>query len=107
MKYVVDIDGVVCANTVDCNYRNAEPFKDNIDLLNKIAENNYMVYYTARGSETGIDWVEITKDQLKRWGVVYHQLMFGKPSADYYIDDKLITMDQLKYYYEDGDEYGG
>ena len=36
----------------------------------------------------GINWENITKDQFKKWGVLYDQLIFGKPAADLYIDDK-------------------
>ena len=32
----------------------------------------------------------ITKKQLKDWGVKYHRLFMGKPTGDYYIDDKAI-----------------
>jgi hypothetical protein len=46
---------------------------------------------TARGSGTGIDWRKKTEEQLEAWGVKYHQLWFGKPSADIYIDDKTIN----------------
>jgi hypothetical protein len=28
--------------------------------------------------------------QLELWGCKYHELIMGKPSADYYIDDKAI-----------------
>ena len=33
---------------------------------------------------------EFTKKQLSKWKVKYHKLIFGKPSYDYYIDDKSI-----------------
>ena len=29
-----------------------------------------------------------TKRQLKKWGVNYNKLIFGKPSYDVYVDDK-------------------
>ena len=32
---------------------------------------------------------------MKRWGVKYHELKFGKPNADYYVDDKMLSMDRL------------
>ena len=31
---------------------------------------------------------DLTKKQLKEWGVKYHDLFLGKPSGDIYIDDK-------------------
>ena len=29
-----------------------------------------------------------TKNQLKKWKVKYHQLILGKTSYDYFVDDK-------------------
>ena len=31
---------------------------------------------------------DITKEQLEKWDVRYHELYLGKPSGDIYIDDK-------------------
>ena len=31
---------------------------------------------------------ELTDKQLKEWGCKYHELIMGKPHADYFIDDK-------------------
>ena len=31
-----------------------------------------------------------TKNQLKKWGLRFNKLILGKPSADFYIDDKGI-----------------
>jgi hypothetical protein len=57
--------------------------------------NNTIILFTARGTKTGIDWSEVTTKQLKTWGVKYHELKFGKPAADYYVDDRLINMNEL------------
>jgi len=54
-----------------------------------------IILFTARGSQTGIDWSDITKSQLQSWGVKYHKLLFGKPAADYYIDDKNLDLEFL------------
>ena len=32
----------------------------------------------------------LTVLQLKKWGVLYHKLYFGKPSYDLFIDDKAM-----------------
>ena len=32
----------------------------------------------------------LTLKQLKKWGVKYHKLYFGKPSFDLFIDDKSL-----------------
>ena len=31
---------------------------------------------------------DLTKQQLDDWGVKYHELIMGKPHADFFIDDK-------------------
>jgi len=38
---------------------------------------------------------EITKLQLKLWKCKYHELFLGKPSGDFYIDDKGINSDEF------------
>lgn len=89
MKYVFDLDGTLCSH--ELNYDYAKPFLDRIAKVNKLYEqNNQIVIFTARGYETKIDWKELTENQLKSWGVKYHELIFNKPSADFYIDDKAI-----------------
>ena len=49
------------------------------------------MYWTARGTGSGIDWEEITTEQFKRWGVKHHEIKFGKPIYDLFIDDKNIN----------------
>ena len=49
------------------------------------------MYWTARGSGTGIDWYDVTKKQLKSWGVKHHELRLGKPVYDLFIDDKAMN----------------
>jgi uncharacterized HAD superfamily protein len=87
LKYVIDIDGTIC--TQEDDYEDAKPLKENIERFNKLYDEGHTVwYFTARGTETGIDWTETTKTQFEKWGVKYHELLFGKPSADVYIDDR-------------------
>ena len=38
--------------------------------------------------------LNITYRQLKKWGVKYHNLIFGKPSFDLYVDDKNLNFDK-------------
>lgn len=86
--YVFDIDGTICTNTYG-DYKNAEPYLNNINKINSLhSKGNYIKYFTARGSSTGIDWYDFTKMQLESWGAKYHELILGKPEGDIYIDDK-------------------
>jgi hypothetical protein len=81
MVYCFDIDGTLCTNT-DGEYAKAEPLPE--------------IMYTARGATTGLDWSELTAEQLRRWGVRYHALYLGKPTADVYIDDRAINLADWK-----------
>ena len=40
---------------------------------------------------------KMTSEQLKKWNVRYHELHFGKPSYDLYIDDKSIYFNKKWY----------
>jgi CMP-N,N'-diacetyllegionaminic acid synthase len=95
-RLVVDIDGVLAAASLDPDYGKAQPMLANIAQLNALYDAGCeIVVYTARGSATGIDWAETTRKQLASWGVRYHELRFGKPHADVYIDDRLLTLPLL------------
>ncbi len=71
------------------DYSTAQPMLDRISSVNSLyTDGNLIKIFTARGSETGIDWKNVTEAQLKAWGLKYHQLILGKPAADIYVDDK-------------------
>jgi phosphatidate phosphatase PAH1 len=104
MKYVIDIDGTICTSVDSGDYYNAIPIYDRIDKINKLYdEGNYIVYLTARGMgryNNNADlakskFYEITKLQLKLWGCKYHELFLGKPSGDFYIDDKGVNVNDF------------
>jgi histidinol phosphatase-like enzyme len=93
--FVIDIDGTICTQD-GANYDRAEPIQNIIDVANQLySDGHEIIYFTARGSTTGIDWHDVTESQLKSWGVKYHKLILGKPYADYYIDDKASTPEQF------------
>lgn len=66
---------------------------EKINILYDIGE--HITIYTARGSITNLDWDTITKNQLKEWGVKYHELRLGKPGGEIYVDDRTISPDEL------------
>ena len=93
MVYYVDIDGTICTNTFG-DYENAIPIRSNIEKINRLFEDgNEVVYWTARGGTTGIDWGELTRAQLEAWGVKYTGLKMKKPHYDLFICDKAINSD--------------
>lgn len=96
-RYVFDIDGIIASLVENNDYSLANPIVENIELINSLYDNgNTIVLFTARGYKTGIDWSKITEIQLNNWGLKYHELIFGKPNADFYIDDKMINIELLK-----------
>ncbi len=94
--FVFDIDGVVAKIQKDLDYALSEPNEQMVKIINKLYEyGNKIVLFTARGYVTGKDWSQVTREQMQRWGVKYHELKFGKPNADYYVDDRMISLERL------------
>ena len=92
MVIYIDIDETICHSPDKPNYTTSTPIAENIAKANKLYDEGHLiVYWTARGSATGVDWGEVTKAQLDKWGVKRHGLKFGKPSYDLFIDDKNIN----------------
>mgnify|MGYP003628765791 CR=1 FL=1 len=92
MIIYVDIDETIANTPEDRNYSLSEPIVENIQKVNKYyAEGHTIIYWTARGSGTGLDWFNVTKDQLTAWGAKHHELKLGKPVYDLFIDDKAIN----------------
>jgi mannose-6-phosphate isomerase-like protein (cupin superfamily) len=96
MNIFVDIDNTIC-NTNDSDYNNSKSIESNISKINKLYDDgNHIVYWTARGQKSNIDYSEMTKNQLESWGCKYHELRMNKPSYDLLIDDK--TIDPTQYF---------
>jgi hypothetical protein len=96
MIYIVDIDNTICATGKDHlgnqDYKNSTPIQDRIDYVNELWDQGHVInYWTARGSSSGIDWLDLTRSQLDKWGCKYHTVKCGKPSYDVWIDDKAIN----------------
>lgn len=96
MIIYVDIDETICRSPESRDYNFAVPVVSNIKKINALYDaGNTIVYWTARGTGSGIDWREVTENQFKKWGVKYHDLKFGKPIYDLFIDDKNISSDRF------------
>jgi histidinol phosphatase-like enzyme len=93
----VDIDETIC-ETPDKprSYSNSKPISENIKKINRLYDDgNTIVYWTARGSRTNINWYNLTKKQLEDWGAKYHELRVDKPYYDMFIDDKNLRIEEI------------
>ncbi len=99
-RFVFDIDGVIAGFRAGLDYASAPPVEEMVRIINRLYDlGNHIVLFTARGYVTGIDWRPTTEAQMEKWGLKYHELIFGKPNADYYIDDKMLDMKFLYQYF--------
>ena len=97
MIYCFDVDGTICTLT-NGKYRRAKPIQTMIDRINQLFDlGHYIKIYTARGMTKSDPkkWYMLTHEQLQKWGVKYHSLIMGKPSADFYVDDKAVPAEKF------------
>ena len=97
MKIYVDIDETICFYSGERLYPKAEPDYENIQKINHLYEQGHqIIYWTARGSVTGVDWYDLTETQLKKWGCKWHSLSVGnKPAYDLLICDKTKRIEEI------------
>ncbi len=85
---------------VQGDYKTVKPIEHNINFLRFLkALGNTIIIYTARrmkthGGNTGKllkDIGKITFDTLDKFNIPYDEIYFGKPEADFYIDDKAVN----------------
>ena len=94
MKYYADIDNTVFSLPYkgSTEYDKHTPIPERIAHFNKLFDQGHEIYYfTARGVTSGIDWFEMTKNQLLEAGAKFTGLNVGnKHNFDILIDDKAI-----------------
>lgn len=97
MIIYVDIDETICFyKEGEREYAKAQPSYANIAKINQLYyDGDIIVYWTARGSRTGIDWTELTVKQLNEWGARYHEVRCNKPYYDLFIEDKSKRIEEL------------
>lgn len=95
MIYMVDIDNTICKTPfIDGkhHYNLSAPIRHRIERINTLYDEGHtIIYWTARGSGSGIDWTELTHKQLNDWECKFHEVRLGKPSYDVWIDDKAFN----------------
>jgi len=93
-----DIDGTICPQC-EGDYDKLEPYPKAIEVINRLYdEGNRIVFYTARFMgrnkgdviETHKEGYDFTLEQLRGWGIKFHELYMGKPRSDVIVDDKSI-----------------
>ena len=98
-KALVDIDETICFYEGKRRYDLSIPNYENIAKINKLYDEGHtIVFYTARGLKSGRGekhYRPITEQQLKEWGVKYHELCFKGHNGDYFIDDRGINAEDF------------
>lgn len=93
MLIYVDIDDTICRKE-GLDYSTASPIHSRIEKINSFFDKGHtIVYWTARGTKTGINWFQTTFQQLTQWGCKFHELRMNKPAFDIFIDDKAFNSD--------------
>jgi hypothetical protein len=100
-----DLDNVICTNIKYknkdlINYNKSKPIKKSVKIINQLYNHGYIInIFTSRGmtryngdlSIINKKLKKLTTCQLNKWKVKYHNLIFGKPSYDLFIDDKSLN----------------
>ncbi len=92
LVFSIDIDGIICENNNFENYKISKPIKENIKKINELYDKgNTIILNTARLEEDRyitIEWLYYNK-------VKYDVLLMNKIRADFYLDDRNITIKEF------------
>ena len=100
--YVIDLDDTICF-TENRDFGHSKPYKEVIDKINELYNKGYkIVIATARGAKScktledrEKKYRKITEKWLQENNVKYTELVFGKMNADYYVDDKNMSIEEF------------
>ena len=92
-KLIFDIDGTVFdSKGLEDGYENYQIIESVSNFAKKAKNLGWDIgYYTARGSKSKFNFQEKTKQQIALSDLPSGDIEFGKPDADWYIDDKGIN----------------
>lgn len=97
--FLIDIDNTIC-RTVGSDYTNSIPKKKIIKIINLLkSKGHYIKIFTSRYmNRSNQNSMEVTKKyynktykQLISWNLEFDELIMGKPSSDFIIDDRSIN----------------
>jgi capsule biosynthesis phosphatase len=101
MRICFDLDNtLVTYPTTPMDYKTVKPIPSMIELLQQMKKDGHtIIIYTARRMESHggnlgkvmRDIGKITLDTLDLFDIPYDEIVFGKPIADMYIDDRAIN----------------
>lgn len=101
LRICFDLDNTLVTHPVKSkDYTSVLPIKQNINYLKYLKSLGHtIIIYTARRMKTHsgnigavtADIASITIDTLKKYEIPFDELYFGKPYADFYIDDLALT----------------
>ena len=101
MRICFDLDNtLVTYPSVVGDYRTVKPVEKTVNLLRQLyCQGHTIIIYTARRMDTHKhnigavirDVGKITLDTLDEYNIPYHELIFGKPIADVYVDDRSVN----------------
>jgi capsule biosynthesis phosphatase len=104
VRFCFDLDNtLVTSPSIPGDYSSVLPIDRNISFLKKVkAAGGYVIIYTARrmrthaGNTSAVvaDVAQVTIQTLQEFGIPYDELAFGKPWAQFYIDDLAISADE-------------
>lgn len=96
-RFCFDLDNtLVTYPVVEADYSSVEPIQSMIDYVRELKQAGHtIIIYTARRMKTHkgnvgaivADVGKITMETLEKFDIPYDELYFGKPYADFYIDD--------------------
>ncbi len=100
-RFCFDLDNtLVSFPKIRNDYSTVEPIEKNIKVLKNLKKMGHtIIIHTARRMKTHngniakiiADIGKITIETLEKFDIPYDELLFGKPYADYYIDDKAVN----------------
>lgn len=101
LRICLDLDNTLVTSPVkEGDYSTVQPIPKMIDLVQKWkAKGHTILIHTARRMQTHkhnvgaaiADCAKITLQTLDKYQIPYDELLFGKPIADVYVDDKALN----------------
>lgn len=96
MTIVIDIDDtLIRSKRKECDacgrmvYHDSRPINEEINTLNKLYDAGHIIIL-----HTGRNWdcYNVTKKQLRKHNIKYHELVMGKPQGVYVDKDAITTL---------------